>query len=189
MPRREIPIVAGQYYHLFNRGNQKENIFFEKENYYYFIKKFRFYIEKYVEILCYCLMPNHYHFLLKPFDDKFSKKMQNFTISYVKSINKKYKRVGHLFQGNFKAKLVEDNNVLLHLTRYIHLNPVHANLVRISEDWEFSSYREYIGQKKGKLPQPDFILSQFTDPDEYKEFVESYQVEDFDIVKEYVLED
>jgi putative transposase len=134
-------------------------------------------------------MPNHYHFLISPLEDEFSKGMQRFSMSYVKSINLRYNRVGHLFQGNFKARLIDDNNVLLHLSRYIHLNPVHASLVKNSEDWEFSSYREYIGQREGTLPKPDFILNQFGNHEAYKEFVESYREEHFTIVKDYVLED
>lgn len=189
MPRRETPVIKGQYYHVFNRGNQRENIFFEKDNYHFFLKKFRPYIEKHAEILCYCLMPNHYHFLLSPIDDRFSKQMQNFTISYVKAINKRCNRVGHLFQGNFKAKLVDDNNVLLHLTRYIHLNPVEGNFARKFEDWEYSSYREYIGERDGSLPKPDLVLGQFQSDEDYRIFVESYQESDFEIIKEYVFED
>jgi len=189
MLRRKTPILADHYYHIYNRGNQRENIFFERENYLYFLRKFRQYFNGITDILCYCLMPNHFHFLLKPLNDEFPLKMQNFTISYVKSINKRYNRVGHLFQGNFKAKLIEDNDVLLHLSRYIHLNPVFGKLVSTPEDWEFSSYREYPGQRNGTLPKPDFILTQFRDHLDYKEFVKSYQKEYFGIVSEYMFEE
>ena len=188
MVRQKTPILSDHYYHIYNRGNQREDIFLERENYIYFLKKFRQYFNGITDVLCYCLMPNHFHLLLKPLNDEFSRKMQNFTISYVKSINKRYNRVGHLFQANFKAKLIEDNNVLLHLSRYIHLNPVFGKLVSTPENWEFSSYREYIKQRNGTFPQSEFVLSQFRDHLDYKEFVESYQREHLGIIKEYVIE-
>lgn len=184
--RRKTPITSDYCYHIYNRGNQKDRIFFERENYIFFLRNWRKYFENSVDIFCYCLMPNHYHFLIKPLDDKFSIKMRNFTISYSKAINKRFDRVGHLFQGNFKAKLVRDNNVILHLTRYIHLNPVDAKLVSKPGDWEFSSYREFVKLRDGSLVKPEFVLEQFKDYNEYKEFVES--VQDFNIDKEYLIE-
>ena len=189
MTKRKTPIIAGYYYHIYNRGNQRERIFFEHKNYFYFLKKFREYFGDTVAVVSYCLMPNHYHFLLKPIDNDFSHRMKNFTISYVKSINKNYNRVGHLFQGNYKAKLISDDAVLLHLSRYIHLNPVFAQLVKTAEEWEFSSYREYINLRNGTLPKPDVILEYFNNREEYIEFVESFQKEHFEMIKEYILED
>ena len=114
--RRKTPIISNNCYHIYNRGNQKDKIFFERENYLFFLRNWRKYFEGSVEVFCYCLMSNHYHFLLKPLDNEFSIKMKNFTISYSKAVNKRFDRVGHLFQGNFKAKLVCDNNIILHLT-------------------------------------------------------------------------
>jgi REP element-mobilizing transposase RayT len=90
-------------------------------------------------------MPNHYHFLLEISSEDFSIAMQKFSISYVKSINKRYNRTGSLFEGAFQARRIDRNEYLLHLSRYIHLNPVLAGLVRHPEDWVYSSYREYIG--------------------------------------------
>jgi len=188
MTRRTTQIVAGNYYHIYNRGNQRDRIFFERENYLYFLRKIRQYFRDAVVVICYCLMPNHFHFLLLVLCDDFSRRMQNLSNSYAKSINKRYNRVGHLFQGNFKAKLISNDAVLLHLTRYIHLNPVFGKLVRRAEDWEFSSYREYIGLRKGTLPEPDVILDQFKEFREYQEFIVSYQEEHFEMIKEYVLE-
>ncbi|MFQ6115907.1 MAG: transposase [bacterium] len=188
MARRTTPIIGGNYYHVYNRGNQRERIFFERENYLYFLRKFRQYFDQTVSLICYCLMPNHFHFLVHVLKNDFSRRMQNFSNSYAKSINKKYNRVGHLFQGNFKAKLITDDAVLLHLSRYIHLNPVFAKLVQTAEEWEFSSYREYVQMRNGTLPKPEGILEQFKDRQGYKEFVESYQEEHFEMIKEYVLE-
>ena len=99
--------------------------------------------------------------------------MQPFGVSYSKAINKQQKRVGPLYQGPFKAKHVDQEGYLLHLSRYIHLNPVEAGLVKSPEQWAYSSYRDYIGLRKGTLAKPEIVLSQFTSPDEYRGFVES----------------
>lgn len=135
-------------------------------------------------------MPNHYHFLVRlaaEFD--YSKAMQHFGISYAKSINSWYGRAGHLFQGRFRAKHVTSAEYLLHLSRYIHLNPVLAKLAKRAEDWEYSSYREYLhcenpeitaltqGQISGFRAtfslRTEVILSHFSRAYPYKAFVES----------------
>ena len=127
-------------------------------------------------------MPNHYHLLVCPHDDQFSRRMQRFSISYTKAINKRYGRVGSLFQGQFQAVRVDRNDYLLHLSRYLHLNPVVAGLVKRPEEWEFSSYRDYIGLRRGTLPSPDLVLSQFSGPGAYQAFVESYKPGDRKII-------
>ena len=186
MSRRKDPIIEGNCYHVYNRGNHKENIFFERENYFFFLQKWRKYFDETIDVFCYCLMPNHYHFLLRPKDNDFSHRMQNFSISYVKAMNKKYNRVGHLYQGNFKAKIVHDNKVLLYLTRYIHLNPVDANLVSTPNKWDFSSYNEYLNLRHGTLVNPNLILEQFQDRLDYKNFVETNQ--DPNIICNYIFD-
>ena len=119
-------------------------------------------------------MPMHYHMLVLLKEDGLSRRMQLFSISYTKAINKRYDRVGALFQEAFQAKHVDRNEYLVHLSRYIHLNPVLADLVRQAEEWEFSSYREYLELRLGTLPSPGIVLSQFPSPNAYREFVESY---------------
>ena len=100
-------------------------------------------------------MPNHYHLLVHVNCDNFSKSvMQPFLVSYTKAINKQQNRVGPLFQGPFQARLVKNEAYLLELATYIHLNPVHSGLVVSPEAWAYSSFREYIGFRKGTLPQP-----------------------------------
>ena len=180
MPYRKIGFVADQYFHIYNRGNNYQNIFFEKENYLYFLRLVRKYlIPADVDMIAYCLMPNHYHFLVYLRSDKLSRSMQRFLLAYTKAINKRFNRVGALFQGRFKGKWIDSNDYLLRISRYIHQNPVVAGLVSKPEDWEFSSYRDYIGIRAGTLSDPDIILSQFSSREEYQEFVEDY-TEDFD---------
>lgn len=190
MPYRPFLFSPGAYYHIYNRGNNKAEIFFERENYLYFLRLLRKYLhEDSVELVAYCLMPNHYHFLVYLITDGFSKRMQPFLLAYTKAVNNRYNRVGALFQGRFKGKLVEKNEYLLHLSRYIHLNPVIAGLVQKAEEWEFSSYRDYLSLRHGTLPKPAVILDQFGFADDYRTFVESGLSEDLTIgIKDYLFE-
>jgi len=153
MPYRETPFLPEQFYHLYNRGNNKEAIFFEAENYRFFLQRFiKYFPPDKAQIHAYCLMPNHFHLLIRLLSGlDYSSAMQHFGISFAKSINTRYARVGHLFQGRFKAKHVDSTEYLLHLTRYIHLNPRFAGLVERAEHWEFSSYRDYVS--RGKIPE------------------------------------
>ena len=184
MPRRRTPLIAGECYHLFNRGVNRQEIFFELENYLFFLRRMRrcllgegetFEVLDSTTIIAYCLMPNHFHLLVQPHSDQLSRLMQRLSISYTKAINKRYGRVGPLFQGQFQAARVDRNEYLLHLSRYIHLNPVAAGLVEHPQDWEYSSFREYIGLRPGTLPMPALVLSQFPGPAAYREYVESYE--------------
>jgi putative transposase len=105
-----------------------------------------------------------------------------------KAINKRYGRVGSLFQGRFQAVRVDRDEYLVHLSRYIHLNPVIAKLVEQPEDWEFSSYREYVGLRAGTLPKTDVVLSQFPSRDVYRQFVGSCAEGDGKTVEHLTLE-
>jgi putative transposase len=178
MPRRAVPLVADAYYHVYNRGHNGSAVFLEPENYEFFLRRLRQHMKGNATVVAYVLMPNHYHFLVQVQSDGFSHAMQNLTISYVKAINERYQRIGALFQGAFKAKLVERDEYLLHLSRYIHLNPVKAGLAQWPEDWAYSSYPEFVGLRSGTLPSPSIVLGQFDDNLEiarrrYREFVQS----------------
>src|SRR5262249_40549958 len=116
-------------------------------------------------------MPNHYHLLLRLRRDGFSQAMRSFGQSYTNAINKRNQRVGSVFQGRFQAIRVDEDTYLVHLSRYVHLNPVVAQLVDGPEAWEFSSYCEYAGIRSGSLPQPDFVIAQFSSREAYVEFV------------------
>lgn len=180
MPYRKIEFRTGHYYHLYNRGVNRQPIFFCDENWAYFLKRLRHYfLPELVDILAYCLMPTHYHLLVYLRIDDLSKCiMQPFSLSYTKAVNKQQGRVGPLFQGRFQVAWVDKDEYLLHLSRYIHLNPVAAGLVVRPEEWVFSSYRDYVGLREGTLPVPDAILSQFPSRQAYREFVESYRDQD-----------
>ena len=172
---RKINFKSANYYHLYNRGVNHQPIFFQDRNWGFLIKRLREYCQPdLIDIIAYCLMPNHYHLLVYLKTDELSERiMQPFGISYTKAINRQEKRVGPLFQGPFQARYVDKDAYLLHLSRYIHLNPVAAGLVRIPAEWMYSSYRDYIGQRNGSLPRPEVVLAQFDSPRDYKSFVET----------------
>jgi len=177
MPRRQTPFASDVYYHFYNRGNNRQAIFFESDNYLYFLSGIKKYLVPVVNIVAYCLMPTHYHILVrvKPQTSEVSlqvsRAMQKFLISYTKAINKRFERVGSLFQGQFQAKPIQTYPHLLNLCVYIHANPVKDGLVALPEDWIYSNYLEWLGERNGKLVDQEFIQEHFGSPVEYQELV------------------
>jgi REP element-mobilizing transposase RayT len=173
--------LSNNYYHIYNRGNDGHRIFLEPENYAFFLRRLRKYFDcPPAQLVAYSLMPNHYHALvfLEGASD-FSNVLRGFTTSYVRAFNKWHGRVGYLYQGNTKSKLVEQDEYLIHLCRYIHLNPVTARLVDRPEQWEYSDYREWISDpapnKKGCIK----VRSMFFDSgSQYQDFVMDYLTEE-----------
>jgi putative transposase len=185
MPPRDTPLCAGEQYHLYNLGNNRGRVFFQQDNYLFFLRRVREYLLPVVEIVAYCLMPTHYHLLVSTRERSdvsdtsevsagVSRAMMRLSVSYTKAVNKRRGRVGGLFQGAYRRKRVSDDAYLVHLSRYIHLNPVLDGLVEHPEEWEFSSYQEYAGLRNGTLPSPGIVLGHFGSAEEYGEFVESY---------------
>jgi len=103
-------------------------------------------------------MPNHVHLLVQPLDDALSSRMQRLLISFTRAIHAKYGRLGALFQRQFPAVAVENDDQLIHLSATIHRNPVEAGLAARAEAWQYSSCREYLGVRQGRLPQPGVVL-------------------------------
>lgn len=145
--------------------------------------------EKLIEIIAYCIMPTHLHLILKQLKKSgISIFMNNLLNSYTRYFNTKHKRKGPLWEGPFKSVLIKSDEQLLHLTRYIHLNPVTAYLVDKPEDWIASSYLEYLGEAKEKICKFSGILD--IEPVSYRKFVEdriSYQ-RDLAKIKDKILE-
>ncbi len=188
--RRKVEFKAGYCYHIYNRGVARQAIFFNDNNWRFFIERLReHFTSDLIDIIAYCLMPNHYHLLIHLLcDDLSSRIMQPFTVSYTKAINAQQRRVGPLFQGRFKATLVDTDEYLLHLSRYIHLNPVHAGLVARPEDWAFSSYRDYVGLRAGTLVKPGLALGQFPSQQAYAQFVADYVDADRVVIRHLMLD-
>ena len=157
----------GSFYHIYNRGNNRQCIFFEEKNYHHFLNLFHKYLSPFVDVYAYCLMPNHFHFLVKikevdqtsevfktseALEERGSKKLtplekafKDFFISYSKGINKAYNRTGSLFQSKFKKKEIVDNSYFTSIIQYIHANPIKAKLCCRYEEFKFSSYNAIIG--------------------------------------------
>ena len=186
------PFLKGYYYHIFNRGVNKENIFFNEDNYIYLLRKMKASRHKYgAKILAYCLMPNHYHLLVRQETNRpLSNWIQAMFNGYVQGVNKEQGRTGTLFEGAAKHILVDDEAYLIHLVRYIHYNPVNAHLVRQPEDWQYSNYAEWIGIRNGTLVDRKFIRNYFPRPDDYRRFMENYAIENelAERLKPYLLE-
>jgi len=166
----------GNYYHVYNRGCNKLPIFFHKKNYHFLIQKFIDSFEKYeIEISAYCLMPTHYHLLIKQNSNiPVSKWLKTVFNGYTQAINKQENRTGTLFEGRARSKKILDENQLIHLICYIHYNPVQAGLVNFAKDWEFSDYPDWIGIRENKLFN-DNILKQYLDSFEgYNKFFNEY---------------
>ena len=144
----------GAFYHVTSRGNEKKDVFKSQRD----REKFLSYLESATErygaaVHVYCLMSNHYHLLLETPLGNLSQIMRHVNGAYTNYFNAKRKRAGHLFQGRYKAILIEKDAHALELSRYIHLNPVRACMVQMPEEYRWSSYQSYIG----KVVQPDWL--------------------------------
>ncbi len=167
---------AGMYYHIYNRGVSKTTLFREPTNYLFVIEKLQKYRKvNHVAVIAYCLMPNHYHLLLRQDGAEPAGNVpQSVFNSYSKAYNLKYSHSGTLFEARFHAKPVQTKSHLLHLCRYIHGNPVKDGLVADPADWGWSNYLEWIGERNGSLVDREFINSEFDNADEYKKFLFEY---------------
>jgi len=194
MPGRIEPLVSGEYYHVYNRAVEGQDIFRNFRDYRRFLYTFYYYQfsgpkpkfsnsfkqkeiipkqnKKLQEIICYCLMPNHFHFLVQQLvDDGVSTFVRQLCNSYTKYFNAKYKRKGYLFQGVFKAVRIKNNEQLLHLSRYIHLNPIVSKITNSFQNYKWFSYREYaLGEKL--YCSTDLVLSSFPNRKSYVDFLE-----------------
>lgn len=173
-------LVPNEFYHIYNRGNNKQRIFFTDANYLFFLKKIRDQLLPVSKIISYCLMPNHFHLIImateKSIKERSSfggKPMQEFPYrigillsSYSQAINKQNKTTGSLFQQKTKAKNLYEQigdvkeSYLINCFNYLHRNPLKSNLVTNLNDWPYSSYLDYIGSRNGTLCDREFLISQ-----------------------------
>jgi putative transposase len=212
MPYRITPLINENFYHIFNRGVEKRVIFLDEKDFTRFLKTIFYYqlkgprprfsrynpfihnnlsSEKIVDIVVFCLMPNHFHLLLKQVNEngisEFLRKVSN---SYTRYFNTKYRRVGPLFQGQFKAVLVETNEQSIHVSRYIHLNPLVSNLVKDLKDYIWSSYKDYL-EENNSLVNKGEILSFFSSVKSYQDFVMDHEAyaRSLELIKHQLLEE
>lgn len=177
MPRKARKFSNTKVYHIMLRGDDKQDIFFEEQDYKKFIKEILNTKEKYqYELFAYCLMTNHVHMIVFDKNDNLSKIMQSLAVSYSNYFSKKYDKVGHLFQNRFFSKCVETQEYLIQLCRYIHQNPVKANISKV-EEYRWSSYQEYI--KESKIIETKKIMSVFgkTELESMQNFIDFHKRE------------
>lgn len=180
MVRRDARFENGAYYHIYNRGANKSTIYSNADEYLFFLRRTKEYLNKAeVDFICYCLMPNHFHFALKQISDNgISKFLARLAQSYTQAINRKYNRTGVLFEGPFRAQQIYDEGHLLRLCRYIHSNPLAAGLVGDINQWPYSNWFEFIGKRRGSLYSDDFLKFIKKDKVNYERFVLDYLGDD-----------
>src|SRR5690606_7767576 len=148
--------------------------FREEENYLFFLRKYKLYLSKYIDTYAYCLMPTHFHLLIKVKEDETKMDLitvafKNFFISYVKSFNKKYARTGSLFQPKFKKKLIDKEDYLTRVIFYIHANPVTGKYCDNIEDWPYSSYNTFLSESPTSLKRKE-VIDWFNGKEHFKRF-------------------
>ena len=166
----------GAFYHVASRGNEQKDVFRSRRDREQFLSYLQSATERYGAVIhAYCLMSNHYHLLLETPMGNLSQIMRHINGAYTTYFNVKRKRFGHLFQGRYKAILVEADEYATELSRYIHLNPVRAGIVAKPEEYEWSSYRHLIGMTETPVwLTKRFVLGYFggnSARDKYREFV------------------
>ncbi|MDM8548234.1 hypothetical protein QUF61_17220 [Candidatus Venteria ishoeyi] len=176
---KTIPLIAGQFYHIYNRGNNGEDLFCEPCNYAYFFELYIRHVYPLVETFAYCLMRNHFHLLVRPRTDltgfqnlsglgassgldepNYSQHFSNLFNAYTKALNKAYQRSGNLFERPFKRILVDSDRYLIHLLCYIHRNPQKHSFCDDFRDYPYSSYRAIVQDKNTRVMRAE-VLSWF----------------------------
>ncbi|MEK7559171.1 MAG: transposase [Patescibacteria group bacterium] len=218
--------VENSFYHIYNRGIDKKNIFIDEKDYAVFLgllkrylvpppkeeaveenkknkvgprnPRYRTDLHEKIQLVSYCLMPNHFHLMIKQATkEAITDIMRALSNSYVIYFNKKYKRTGPLFTGKYKAVLIEGESYLLHLTRYIHVNPLDLGYTRSDlVKYPYSSYSRYLGRKKVDWLFPEEILSFFKTAQKqnpkdllsYQSFVEDYLENSEEVLRELTID-
>jgi len=201
---KTIPLIKGQYYHIYNRGNNRDDIFYEQANYYYFLKLYDKYISPVVETFAWCLLKNHFHILvyIKTVDEidlksltyktvkspktiSASRQFSHFFNAYTQAINKRHHRTGSLFEKNFERKPVTSESYFQKLIFYIHNNPVHHGFTDKIVDYPWTSYKSIISKHPTKLQQHR-VISAFNDLENFKYYHSKNQ--DTESIKHLMME-
>lgn len=176
---RKTNFVNESFYHIYNRGTEKRDIFLQNGDFIKFIRLLRKYKKNYVEIICYCLMPNHFHLLLQQKEKNgISEFMHRIGTTYTMFFNTKYKRNGVLFQGKFKSKEIRTDSQFVALSNYIHANPVKDLNIPIEQKIQklarylWSSYQDYVGLRNGSLINKKYLENFYQN-----DFIKKYKIE------------
>lgn len=163
MARKPRIHAPGAVYHVILRGNARQDVFFDDKDRYRFYEILQNSCERYrCRVHAFCLMTNHVHLEMQVGDFSLSRIMQNISQRYTQWFNWRYKKSGHVFQGRYKAVMVDADEYLLELAAYIHLNPVRARMTELPEAYQWSSHRVYLGEETLCWLETDFVLSQFS---------------------------
>jgi len=185
-------IEEGYFYHIYNRGNNGGDIFFDQENYEYFLKLLAKYIIPVADIYCYCLLKNHFHLLVrikeiadvrndelsykttkKPLFVNASKQFAHMFNAYAQAINKRYSRTGSLFEKPFERKRITNEDYLRQVILYIHHNPIHHSFSISIENYKWSSYRSILSTSASKIKREE-IIQLFESPENFIYCHENY---------------
>ena len=167
-----MELTDGDVFHVYNRGNQQQQIFFSEANYLFFLTKMEKALLPHAHLLAYCLMPNHFHWLVqikiaeedytgirKTYSSKFSNSMAVLLRSYARAIQKQERFTGSLFQQNSKSKILATENDVLNCFNHIHQNPVKPGLVNKANDWKHSSLSEFLPNAKDRLCDVNLLFN------------------------------
>lgn len=172
MARRPRVFAPGLLYHVIVRGNQRRKTFLDDADYRAYLERLARYRRRYgYTVHAYCLMPNHVHLLLESSHQPLAKLMQGLQQSYSQYFNLRHRKVGHVFQGRYKAIVCEKDEYLLELVRYIHLNPVRSGMVREPGRYPYSGHRAYVEGKVTETIDPRQVLGMLGGKARYREFV------------------
>jgi REP element-mobilizing transposase RayT len=162
--------LSGHYYHLYNRGARRITIFREEKNYHFVLFRIKHYCAALdLSLIAYCLMPNHYHFLIRQNGEQPAGLLpQRVFNSYSKAYNVLYGHSGTLFERRYQANHVDNDVYLRHLCQYIHANPVKDGIVAQLEAWPFSNFLEWVGLRRGTLVNHEFVAIYFGGPERYR---------------------
>ena len=175
MPRKQREWFPGAAYHIMCRGNHRSEIYRDDDDRQVYLAVLKETLEKYpFYLLSYCLMSNHVHLHIETIDIDPGKIMKHLNMKYAIFFNNKYNFVGHLFQGRYRSETIETDSHNLQTSKYIHLNPVRANMAERPLDYLWSSYREYLGQNKTGMVAKEKILGHFKTSSSrlYQQYVE-----------------
>jgi putative transposase len=198
----------GVIYHVYNRTNGNELMFRDEENYDFFLKRLKKYIVPFADIYAYCLIPNHFHLLLKIKDGEklltnlkvqnsrhaesqvseiIAEQFKNFLMSYAKSYNKRYDRHGSLFQKSLKRIAIDSDDYFTTMIRYIHFNSVLHGITKRPEQWKHNSFQAYVSNHKSAIVK-DVVLEWFGGEEAFLKFHASIQRDEFDQIKKFTFD-
>jgi len=206
MGNKREPFIPDTIYHIYNRGNGGCNIYYTPDNYKYFLKKFSHYISPLSKTYAYCLLPNHFHFLIhikpehhlldlirkrkqrlylkqdSPFDEFITNRFKYFFISYAKSFNKVFGRHGSLFEESIKRKAVLSDDYFTTMIRYIHFNPVFHGLRKAPSEWTYTSFHAFLSVNRTELDK-QMVIEWFGGEEKFMEFHKRIQEDEIALIE------